>query len=138
MAEYNPDRLEVRNANAHVLHSVEVLPLVALQWTANSKNLVAVESIAHGSDAVIIHYTGAGWKSFTAIPPGRNFDDYAVIALEHKDSSINLVYKATDSHGMYRISFAIDPASGAPSNVREQKITFEQWSALKPLANRSR
>jgi hypothetical protein len=127
---YKPDRLEIRDRKRdRLLSSTIVVPVIALRWTGDSRTLVVVEAIAHGSAATIIHFNGKQWEGFDVIPPGEDYRDYAVVDLKTQRDLVQLSYKASGT-AIYHISFTLDPFSRKLSNTRKRKISFQQWLAL--------
>jgi len=131
VAVYNPDQLEIRDVNTDQLYeSVTVSLIYALRWTRDSSSLIAVEQIAHGSDAVVLHRNARDWTSFRITPPGDSYKDYAVVALKAQQSSFEITYRVSGPAALYVISFAIDPATRAISDVRREEVGFDEWSKL--------
>jgi hypothetical protein len=69
---YNPDQLEIRDTRTNQLYSsVTVSLLFALRWTGDSKTFVAIEHIAHGSDAIFAHLTTVNGKPSLSFRRGK-------------------------------------------------------------------
>src|SRR5207249_9786125 len=70
--------------------SVTVSLVYALRWTRDSSSLIAVEQIAHGSDAVVLHRNARDWTSFridrksTRLNSSHVSISYAVFCLKKK------------------------------------------------------
>lgn len=128
---YNPDQLEIRDAKTDYLYnSVGALPVQALRWTRDSKTLVVVEQIAHGSEVGLVHFNGAQWERFTVLPPGQDYKDFAVVGLKPEHALVQISYRATGA-ALYVISFTVNPSNQVLSNVQKKEVSFKQWIALR-------
>src|SRR5438552_2196079 len=95
VAVYHPDQIEIIDADTGQLYdSFSVLPVYALKWTGDSKTLAVVQHIAHGSEAVLVHFNGTKWEKLLIPPPGEGYTDYAVVSVEPEYNLVRLSYKA--------------------------------------------
>jgi hypothetical protein len=128
---YKPDQLDVRDARTNELQkSVTISLLFGLRWTGDSKTFVAIEHIAHGSDATFVHLSDGEWRSFVVTPPGEEYRDYAVIRVEAQQKDVRLSYSAATNEALYLISFTVDPSTQALANVTTQELSYKAWEAL--------
>jgi len=128
---YSAPKVEIRDAGTSaILGTAEATPVHALRWTADSKTLIIVEHIAHGSDAFVVHFDGKRWKSI--IPGLRWAKDYraiAVVSVAPRKDSVELSYKTYGD--TYLVSFTLTPPSKKPSHFQRRKISLQQWQQLK-------
>lgn len=130
--EYNDDgwvHLDITNSiSGHQLGSakVELTPIFSLEWTSDSKSIVIVSHIAHGSTATIFHCFSGNWKDFIVFPPERKPPPdlyriiYDVTKTEVREHDIIVTYDTTiqfrsDSGDFaakeYLVSLLINPAT---------------------------
>jgi hypothetical protein len=55
--------------------------LLYLHWAANSRSIVAIEHIPHGSCGRLIYLTNSKWTDVEVRPPGKELKDSAVIEI---------------------------------------------------------
>jgi len=107
---------------------VEVLsPVYSLKWTRDSKTIVVIGRIAHGSYASVIHYNGKEWKKYEVDPPDSDeghFWNYSVIREEIGFSDVVITYKIntkknmSDAYVSHLCTLRVDPATGVISEIK--------------------
>ena len=130
-------RIEIVDTkNGTLQHALEINPpLYALRWTGDSRTLIAIERVAGGSVAVIVHRSSGKWSVFQADP--QHADKSAVIALRPKMRAVELSYKTyqQEAHGkegrFYVITFLVDPNTGHHRHETKHEIDLETYRRLR-------
>lgn len=111
-------------------------PLYALKWTADSKTIVAVQHVAGGSVAQIIHLSSGKWTTFEASPPVG--DEATVVKVVPQSHVVELTYKVNQkpasSHPgrSYLCTFVVDPETSARHfNEACHEIDLDTYSRLR-------
>ncbi len=130
---YEAPTFQIRDAKTSaVLGSVEQeQPVQALRWTGDSKTLVVVQHVAHGSDAYFLHWDGIAWRPQFVDDPFEN-EDYRAIAVidvkPHKET-VDITYKTSIPTRL--VSFTFTASTRKVSNLQRREITFERWKQLR-------
>src|SRR5437899_7910222 len=129
---YEAPTFQIRDAKTSaVLGSVDQeQPVQALRWTGDSKTLIIVEHVAHGSDAYFLHWDGAAWRpQFTyALFEKEDHRAIAVVDVKPHTDAVDVTYKTYIPTRL--VSFTFTPVTRKLSGLRRQDITFERWKQL--------
>ena len=117
-------------------------PIFALQWSPDSKTLLAIEHASETSVIGLTHWDGHHWLQFEIDGPevGNN-DKVHVTGWEYKSHYLETTYLIDDradngdSGSFYKCTFRIDPASGKTADVTKTKITRLDFLALRNASN---
>jgi len=103
---------------------IELTPVFSLQWTRDSRSIVTVGHVAHGSAATLFHLQDGAWKYFHVFPSNFEYDPhvhriiYDVTKVEAEEHHVNLTYRLTvqtksdsdDTHEKnYSVKMLMDP-----------------------------
>jgi hypothetical protein len=129
---YEAPKFEIRDAKrSAVLGSVDQeQPVEALRWTGDSKTLVVVQYVAHGSDAYFLHWDGVAWRP-QFVRELFEKEDYRAIAVVHvkpHTESVDITCKTYIPTRL--VSFTFTPSTRKVSNLRRHDITVRQWDQL--------
>jgi hypothetical protein len=98
--------------------------LLYLHWAANSRSIVTVEHIAHGSSGRVIYLKDARWKDVEIKPPDEKLMHYTVVNLTIKADRVHYRFalRHIKGNGMpldYKFcDLDVDLQSGQISNVK--------------------
>ena len=120
-------------------------PILALQWSPDSKTILAVAHASMTSLIELLHWDGHRWLQFEIDAPESGDDNnvkFHVVKWEYKTVSIKATYivnNRTDNGGrslaLYRCTFDIDPTNGKISEVTRTPITQEEFVSLRNSLN---
>jgi hypothetical protein len=117
-------------------------PILALEWSRDSKTILAVEHASMTSLIELIHWDGNQWQQFEIdAPEGGDNDKFHVVGWEFNVEYIQATYIVDDraengrSLGLYKCTFHIDPADGKISNVRKTTITQKEFVSMRNGSN---
>ena len=84
-------RYVIKEIQTGQLDSSIVMPtvLLYLEWSANSKSIVAVEHIPKGSCGRVIYLKNGKWRDIEVRPPGEERIDSAIVRLEIKPDHVH-------------------------------------------------
>jgi hypothetical protein len=94
--------LEIKDSKTgHLDGSVkaELTPVFSVQWTGDSKTIVLVGHVAHGSAAILFHFQAKNWSSYIFYPPDFQGDPhfdrivYDVVQAHAGEHDVSLTYK---------------------------------------------
>jgi len=127
---YYAPKLEIRETpTGFTRGTAEASPVYVLSWTGDSKTLVVVEHIAHGSEAFVVHFDGQMWTTVRPDLPGqKDYRAIAVVAVKTHRSTVDISYKTYDD--TYLVSFTLILSTGELSHCRRQRISFKKWKEL--------
>jgi len=129
---YEAPTFEIRDSKTSaVLGSKEQeQPVLAVRWTGDSKTLVIVEHIAHGSYASFLHWDGTAWRPRSVETPFERliYRGLAVVDVKPDRETVDIKYKTYIPTRL--ISFTYIPVTGNATNIRRHDITFERWQHL--------
>ncbi len=119
--------------------------LLYLRWAPNSRAIVAVEHVPHGSCGRVIYLTDGKWADVEVRPPGKKLKDSAVIKLEIERKYVHYRFavRYIQSNGMpIRYAFCdldvsfetgeISTARWTPANEAEWASSLEQSPVYNP------
>ena len=117
-------------------------PIFALQWSPDSKTLLAIEHASETSVIGLTHWNGHRWLQFEIDGPkvGDN-DKIHVVNWEYKDNYLATSYLVDnradngESLHFYKCTFRINPSNGKTSEVTKTKITREEFLSLRSASN---
>ena len=111
--------------------------IYSLQWTGDSKTVVTVEPIAHGSECNIYHYANDKWKRIIIKPPDLLKGVYSVVKCDASFNTVNMTYKVFErppivaSAIFYITSFVVDANTGAIARtISKKEINGEEYDRL--------
>ena len=117
-------------------------PIFCVQWSPDSKTLLAVEHASETSLIELVHWDGHGWHPFEIDAPEEGDNDkFHVTKWEFTGDHLEATYlvdNRTDkgeSVNFYRCTFRIDPRDGKTSNVAKMKITRKEFLSLRNASN---
>lgn len=123
----------------------ENFPILALEWSPDSKTILAVAHASMTSLIEVLHWNGHHWLQFYIDVPESeddNNDKFHVVKWEFKTGYIKATYTVnnrTDNGGsslaLYRCTFDIDPANGKTSKVTKTTITRQEFVSLRNSSN---
>jgi hypothetical protein len=109
--------------------------LLYLHWAPNSRSIVAVEHIPHGSCGRVIYLTGSKWTDVEVHPPGEEMKDAAVIELQITDqyAHYRFAVRYLKPNGMpIRYAFCdldVSLEQGRIMNVYWSSVSETEWAA---------
>jgi hypothetical protein len=115
-----------------------------LEWSPESKTILAVVHEPMTSFIEVIHWNGHGWVQFEIGAPESgddNYDKFHVVNWEFKTGCIKATYIVDNrtnngrSLALYRCTFDIDPTNGKTSEVTKTGITREEFVSLRNAGN---
>ena len=120
----------------------DYFPMLVLEWSPDSKTILAVAHASMTSLIGLIHWDGSRWLHFEIDDPenGEN-DKFHVVGWEFKAGYIKatcVVNNRTDngrSLNLYRCTFHIDPTNGKTSEVVKTAITQKEYLSLRTDLN---
>lgn len=116
---------------------VGVLPSYTVNWTDDSKTIVVFEHLAGGSDAVLVHFDGEGWRVTRTGPPEDDYDHVGVVQATHESGVFRIAYRADvrkNTQVLYfLITFDVDLRTGEYKNKSVKRITYKAYVGLHPL-----
>lgn len=109
--------------------------LLYLHWAEDSRSLVTVEHIAHGSYGRVIYFKKGQWCNVDVQPPGEELRDSAVVSLEMRADRVHYKFavRHIGSNGKlieYRFcDLDVDLRMGQISNVVTTRIDQAEFIA---------
>ena len=105
--------------------------IYSVKWIGDSRSVAVIEYLHGGSVAVVYHFKGNTWTSYTVDPIMG--DRYTVIEEAAERSVIKFTYKvheeATDRFWIY--SFVFNPETATRSRESRQTVDFSTYQKLK-------
>ena len=137
-------KLSVKNNKNGEIEVFGILnPIYSIKWTGDSRVIISVSHIAHGSAASYIFLNKN--KYWTDIDPPQNSElahhAYGVVGLDVGFNTVKLTYKVADRTSnsgdliddFYVCTFDFNPETGVISNEVKRKIDLNSYDALKLL-----
>jgi hypothetical protein len=109
--------------------------LLYLHWAPDSRSIVAVEHIPHGSCGRAIYRTGNGWADVEVRPPGTELKDSAVVELKigsayaHYQFAVRYLRENGMPSGYAFCDLDVKLEAGAILNVRYLPVSQAEWAA---------
>jgi len=141
---YSVELQEIDRLSRYVIEDTEtgnvdrsiIMPslLLYLHWAPNSRSIVTVEHIPHGSCGRVIYLTSSKWADVEVHPPGEEMKDAAVIELEVSSQYAHYRFSVRylKPNGMpIRYAFCdldIDLQSGNIANVHWTPTSEAEWA----------
>jgi hypothetical protein len=119
----------------------DLCPIFVLEWSPDSKSLLAVEHASETSLIEVIHWNGHRWLQFEIDVPEEGEDDkFHVVSWEFKTGYIKATYTVDNRENrkaldLYKCTFHIDPANGKESDVTKTAITLKEFLSLRNGSN---
>jgi hypothetical protein len=122
--------LEIRNRQSELIDDsakAQLTPIYLAEWTADSKTIITIGHVAHGSVATMFHDKDGGWVARIIYPPSKaTVPDlfrtiYEVSKVQVDGGEIDLTYEVglqtnDQQRGLhttdYFTTFMVDPSSG--------------------------
>jgi hypothetical protein len=116
----------------------DCFPILALEWSPDSKTILAIAHASMTSLIELIHWDGSRWLHFEIDDPenGEN-DKFHVVGWEFKTGYIQATYiidnRAANGRSLdlYRCTFHVDPTNGKTSEVVKTPITLKEFVSLR-------
>jgi hypothetical protein len=118
----------------------DYFPILVLEWSPDSKTILAVAHAAMTSLIEVLHWDGHLWLQFYIDAPG-DYDNSHVIEWEFKTGYIKATYlldhraENGESLDLYRCTFHVDPTNGKTSEVVKTPITQKEFVSLRNSSN---
>jgi len=120
----------------------ECFPVLTIEWSPDSKSILAVTHASETSFIQVIHWNGSRWRQFEIdAPEGGDNDKFHVVNWEFKTGYIEATYivdHRSDNGGslhLYRCTFDIDATNGKTSEVVKTPITRNEFLSLRNRSN---
>jgi hypothetical protein len=128
---YDAPKVEIRNAQTSAVQGTAeaTSPVYALLWTSDSKTLIVVEHMAHGSDAFFVHFRRGLWQQFDANPlEGEDYRGLGVVDVRPHQKTVNVSYKTYLPTTL--VSFTVIPSTRKVTDLRRRGISFQRWQQM--------
>ena len=111
-----------------------LFPILSIKWTGDSKSIVVINHIAHGSEAGVYHFDGKKWDVYEACP--RTSDYYEVVGEMVGKDTVKFSYviiKRTPGNlrdRYYIYTFVFHPDTNERVDEKTKEIDEDAYSRL--------
>ena len=108
-------------------------PIFFIKWTGDSKSVLVISHIAHGTIAAVLHFDGSQWHQKVLQPPSPQGGHMTVLSQRLGFHNVAVTYAvdiavaAQTPTAFYCSSFQFDPATESYSHVLNDRLDHSAY-----------
>jgi hypothetical protein len=108
-------------------------PIFFIKWTGDSKTILVISHIAHGTIGAELHFDGSTWHQRLLQPPSPDDGHFTVLSQHVGRHQIGISYAvdvaagAETPHKFYRTAFTYNPVTDSYSHIHNQTLNCSAY-----------